>query len=68
MAFLIEKTDAQWKAELVANPEAEPLAYPVTRKAATERAFTGQYESCKLPGVYRCICCDHALFEADDKY
>jgi len=71
MSFPIEKTDAQWKAELAAKAatgQAEALAYHVTRKAATERAFTGKYESCKLPGVYRCICCDHALFESDDKY
>ena len=68
MNFPINKTDAQWKAQLAADSEAEPLAYHVTRKAATERAFTGKYENCKRPGVYRCICCGHALFESDDKY
>ena len=71
MSFPVEKTDAQWKTELAAKTaagQAEALAYHVTRKAATERAFTGKYESCKTAGVYRCICCDHALFESDDKY
>jgi peptide-methionine (R)-S-oxide reductase len=67
-AYPIEKTDSEWKAQLAANPDAEPLAYHVTRKAATERPFTGKYEGCEQAGVYRCICCGNALFESDDKY
>ena len=71
MSYPIEKTEAEWKALLaakVAAGQAESLAYVVTRKAATERAFTGLYESCKTAGVYHCVCCAQALFNADAKY
>ena len=40
----IEKTDAEWKA-LLAEKGAEPVAFEVTRHAATERPFTGKYEA-----------------------
>ena len=39
----LPKTPEQWRA-LLASKGAEPLAYEVTRQAATERAFTGRYE------------------------
>ena len=40
----IQKTDAQWKA-LLAEKGAEPVAFQVTRHAATERPFSGKYEA-----------------------
>ncbi len=58
----IVKTDAQWRAELT------PEQYQVTRKAGTERAFTGQYWNSKVPGTYRCVCCGAELFSSDDKF
>ena len=61
------KTDAEWRAILAAK-NAEPVAFDVTRKAATERPFTGKYENHWENGVYRCICCDAKLFEADTKF
>jgi peptide-methionine (R)-S-oxide reductase len=63
----ITKTDDQWRAELAAKG-AEPLAFDVTRHEATERAFTGKYADHKAAGVYRCICCNKALFDAATKY
>lgn len=63
----IQKTDAQWR-ELLAAKGAEPLAFQVTRRAATERPFTGRYENQWARGVYRCICCDALLFESDTKF
>lgn len=61
------KTDAQWRAVLAAK-NAEPVAFEVTRKAATERPFTGKYENHWQAGTYRCICCDATLFHADTKF
>lgn len=42
--------------------------YAVTRRAATERAFTGEYWDCHDPGTYRCIVCNTALFTSATKY
>ncbi|NBX05595.1 MAG: peptide-methionine (R)-S-oxide reductase [Betaproteobacteria bacterium] len=63
----IQKTDAEWR-ELLAAKGAEPLAFQVTRHAATERPFTGRYETQWGRGVYRCICCDALLFESGTKF
>jgi peptide-methionine (R)-S-oxide reductase len=67
MPFKIEKTAEEWKALLKAK-NAEPLAYEVTRNAATERAFTGKLEDTTESGLYRCICCDKPLFASDTKF
>ncbi len=61
------KTEQEWRA-LLAVKNAEPLAYEVTRKAATERPFTGKYEDHWSAGTYHCICCGNKLFEADTKF
>lgn len=58
----IEKADAEWRAEL------SPEAYKVTRKAATERAFSGTYWDCEDPGTYVCVCCGQPLFDAATKF
>ena len=63
----IEKTDAQWR-ELLAAKNAESLAFEVTRKAATERPFTGKYESHWEDGSYHCMCCNAKLFDSDTKF
>ena len=63
----ITKTDAQWR-ELLAAKGAEPLAFAVTRQAATERPYTGKFEGHWAKGVYRCICCDAQLFQSDTKF
>ena len=67
MTHPIVKTDAQWKAELL-QKGAEPLAFEVTRHAATERAFTGRHETNHAPGVYHCICCGKPLFDSNTKF
>jgi peptide-methionine (R)-S-oxide reductase len=56
------KTDAQWKQQL------SPISYLVTRQAGTERAFTGSTWNLHDHGLFRCICCDNALFNSDTKY
>jgi peptide-methionine (R)-S-oxide reductase len=58
----IRKSDEQWRAELT------PEQYHVAREKGTERAFTGEYESLKADGTYRCVCCGTRLFESDAKY
>lgn len=63
--------DARWQAHLQAlleRGEAEPLAWQVTRHAATERPFTGRYEDWWRPGRYHCIVCGAHLFDSDAKF
>ena len=61
MKAKIEKTDAEWRAKL------SDLAFEVTRKAATERAFTNDNFP-KKDGVFHCVCCNAALFETTTKF
>ncbi|MCJ0825230.1 peptide-methionine (R)-S-oxide reductase MsrB [Luteimonas sp. 50] len=58
----VVKTDAAWRRQL------SPLAYGVTRKAGTERAFTGPLLTEHRKGVFRCICCDTALYDSATKF
>ena len=67
MSTKIHKTDDEWR-ELLRKKGAEPLAFEVTRHAATERAFTGKYEHVWADGSYHCICCGAKLFEANAKF
>jgi len=67
MSYPIQKTAEEWKA-LLAEKGAEPVAYQVTRHAATERPFTGRYAAHWQPGFYACICCGARLFESDAKF
>ena len=62
MSDKIEKTDAEWRAML------SDEQFDVTRKHATERAFSGKYWDSHGSGVYRCVCCDVALFNSEKKY
>jgi peptide-methionine (R)-S-oxide reductase len=63
----LPQTEAEWRAHLAAKG-AEPVAFEVTRYAATERPFTGKYDRHWQPGQYRCICCDAELFSSDTKF
>ena len=67
MTIPVEKTDAQWKT-LLAEKGAEPNAFEVTRRAATERPFSGKFEAHWADGSYHCICCGAKLFESDTKF
>ena len=60
--YPIQKSDADWRAQL------DDLQYQVTRHAATERAFTGQYWDHWERGHYDCVCCGTRLFEAQTKF
>ena len=58
----VVKTEAEWKQLLSGN------AFDITRHADTEMAFTGKYWNLHDKGLYRCICCDNALFSSDTKF
>ena len=58
----VVKTDAEWQKQLT------PLAYQITREAGTERPFTGAYWNLHEKGLFRCICCDTALFSSAAKF
>ena len=58
----IEKTDAQWRAEL------SPDQYRIMREKGTERAFTGAYVDNHDKGIYKCAACHEPLFDSDTKY
>jgi peptide-methionine (R)-S-oxide reductase len=58
----IVKSEAEWKAQL------SPLAFQVTRQEGTEMAGTGEYAESHGDGLYRCICCDTALYDSRTKF
>lgn len=58
----IHKSDDEWRAQLSA------AAFTVTRKEGTERPFSGKYAKTHDSGLYRCICCDTALFDSNTKF
>ena len=58
----LSKTFDEWKAQLT------PLQFEVTRRAATERPFTGEYENHWVAGTYACVCCGEDLFVSDTKF
>src|SRR5260370_4479804 len=58
----IQKSDAEWKAELT------PAQYHVLREKGTERAFTGEYDHAKDPGEYQCAGCGKVVFRSDEKF
>ena len=63
----IKKSDLEWK-DILASKGAESVAFDVTRHAATERPYTGKYESEWAKGEYHCICCGAKLFDASSKF
>ncbi|MFT3906411.1 MAG: peptide-methionine (R)-S-oxide reductase MsrB [Steroidobacteraceae bacterium] len=58
----VVKSEAEWRKQLSAE------AFVVTRQAGTEQPFTGKYWNNHSAGIYRCICCDTALFDARTKF
>lgn len=45
-----------------------PKSYAVARLRGTERPFSGEYNDQHGKGIFRCICCGTALFDAATKF
>ncbi len=58
----VVKSEAEWRKQLSQE------LYNVTREAGTEQAYTGAYWNQHGDGLYRCICCDTALYDSRTKY
>jgi peptide-methionine (R)-S-oxide reductase len=63
----VVKTETEWKTLLASAPQPD-LTFEVTRQEGTEYPFTGPNWDTHSPGLYRCICCDNALYTNDTKY
>jgi peptide-methionine (R)-S-oxide reductase len=58
----IEKTEDEWRKQLSRD------SFEVTRLSGTERAYTNENPNNHEKGIFRCICCDTALFDAATKF
>jgi peptide-methionine (R)-S-oxide reductase len=58
----IRKTEEEWRKQLSA------ASFEVARHAGTERPYTNENPNNHAKGVFRCICCDTALFDAGTKF
>ncbi|MEP7347626.1 MAG: peptide-methionine (R)-S-oxide reductase, partial [Gemmatimonadaceae bacterium] len=58
----VVKSESEWRKQL------SPLAYDVARRGRTERPFSGEYWDLHDKGLFRCICCETALFSSDAKF
>jgi peptide-methionine (R)-S-oxide reductase len=58
----VVKSDAEWRKQLA------PGVYEITRHADTELAYSGKLLNEHEKGVFRCICCDNALFSSETKF
>ncbi len=59
---MVVKTDAEWRQQL------GPTAFQIARQAGTEYPFSGKYWNNHEAGLYRCICCNTALYSSTTKY
>jgi peptide-methionine (R)-S-oxide reductase len=58
----VVKSEEEWRRQL------SPGAFEIARHADTEIAYTGKYWNLHDKGIYRCICCDNALFSSSTKF
>jgi peptide-methionine (R)-S-oxide reductase len=58
----VVKAEEEWRKQL------PPGVFEITRHADTEIAYTGKYWNLHDSGIYRCICCDNALFSSSTKF
>jgi len=58
----VVKSEEDWRKQLPSG------VFEITRHADTELAFTGKLLNIHDAGVFRCICCDNALFSSATKF
>jgi peptide-methionine (R)-S-oxide reductase len=58
----VVKSDDEWQKQLT------PESYGVARHAGTEAPGSGPLLNEHGKGVFRCICCDNALYSSDTKF
>jgi peptide-methionine (R)-S-oxide reductase len=63
----VVKTAEEWKKQLATAPQGD-LTFVVTRQEGTEAPFTGPNWNNHSAGLYRCICCDNALYTNETKF
>ncbi len=62
MTYPVDRSDEQWRATLT------PDQYAVLRRAATERAWTGDLLDEHRAGLYTCAGCGAELFRSGTKF
>jgi peptide-methionine (R)-S-oxide reductase len=58
----VSRSSGDWHKQLNAEQ------YYVTRQQGTDVAFSGTYYQLHQDGIFRCICCDTAVFSSDTKF
>jgi peptide-methionine (R)-S-oxide reductase len=58
----VVKSEQEWAKQL------PPGVFEITRHADTELAFSGKLLNVHDTGIFRCICCDNALFSSTTKF
>jgi peptide-methionine (R)-S-oxide reductase len=58
----VVKSDGEWRKLL------SPASFDVARHAGTERPYTNENPNAHAKGMFRCICCDTALFDSSTKF
>lgn len=58
----VVRSSADWHKQLSSEQ------YYVTRQQGTDTAFSGTYYQMHQDGLFRCICCDNAVFSSDTKF
>jgi peptide-methionine (R)-S-oxide reductase len=58
----VVKSEDEWRKQLPSG------VFEITRHADTEIAYTGKYWNLHDKGIFRCVCCDNALFSSSTKF
>jgi peptide-methionine (R)-S-oxide reductase len=58
----VVRSNGDWRKQLSVEQ------FYVTRQAGTDTAFSGTYYQMHQDGIFRCICCDNAVFSSDTKF